>query len=185
MVLSIGCTRGRPVSTAPGAGDRSFVAAIANHAAKSGTMRVVVDPQPLPDHLEGPGAVPTRAALDGESPYAAIRDLEEVALRAASVEERERCAGILVLRDSLGTTHSGCPKQPYLLLVVGTPRWDTAEVRKLSSGGQSVPASQRWVRVLRTSFSTYGSSIMVSDYVIEPLGQKWRVVRRNDVLVLD
>ena len=147
--------------------------------------RVVVDPEPLPDHLEGPGAIPTRATLDSESPYALIRDLDEVALRAAPVEERERCAGILVMRDSLGTRHSGCPKQPYLLLVTGTPRWDTTEVRKLSSDNQTVAASHRWVRVLQTSLSTHGSSRMVSDYVIEPVAKEWRVVRRVDVFVLD
>jgi hypothetical protein len=53
-------------------------------------MRVDLDPHPLPDSMEGPGALPDRAAVLRGDAYAELRALLETAVRAASAQERER-----------------------------------------------------------------------------------------------
>lgn len=173
--------------TTPSA-DRSFVAAIVDRVRErtgvQGTQ-IDLDPQPLPDSLEGPGALPTRATLDSDSPYALLRALTRTAVRAAPAQERDHCSGGLVLDDSEGTKFSGCPKKKHVLLVIGTPRIDTADVLKMASRGRSVPDSHRWVRVLETEFTQGGRTITVSDHVLEPTGTGWRVVRRIELFVFD
>jgi hypothetical protein len=164
--------------------DRSFVVAIVDRVRETTEVRVDVDPQPLPDFLEGPGALPTRATLDSDSPYAAVRALIETAVRAALPEERDHCLG-LVLDDSLGSQHSGCPKNPHVLLVIGTPRRDTTDALKLASKGRPVPDSHRYVRVLETEFTPGSRAVSVADYVVEPSGSGWRVVRRIGLMSFD
>jgi hypothetical protein len=87
--------------------------------------------------------------------------------------------------DSVGTKHSECPEKAHALFVIGTPRRDTAEVMKMSSRGRVIPASYRWVRVLETVFTADGSSITVSDYLVDSAGGTWRVLRRIEVMAFD
>ena len=182
----LACGGRRLAPSAVPAVDRSFVAAISDRVRETTGLRVDVDPQPLPDSLEGPGALPSRTTRDSDSPYAELRALSATGVRAAPVQERERCAGIFARRDSLGSRHSGCPKSAYVLLVIGTPRRDTTEVLKAAGTGQTIPESHRWVRVLETQFSPGGRGLSVSDYVIEPSGStRWRVVRSTALFVLD
>ena len=183
--ISIACARTGHVPSAVPSGDRSFVAAITEHVRESTGMRVDVDPQPLPESLEGPGAALSRAPFEADSPYAYFRALDRAAIRAAPRQQREHCAGILVFDDARGAKHSGCPKSQYVLLVVGTPRRDSAEILKMLSSGQSALDSHRWVRVLETQFTPQGSVLAVVDYVIGPSRGAWRVLRRKSVLYLE
>jgi hypothetical protein len=182
--LVASCTGGRHVSVAAPTADRSFVAAIVDRVRETAGVPVDVDPQPLPDSLDGPGAMPTRATLDGDSPYALVRALIATAVRAAPPEERDHCLG-LVLDDSLGSQHSGCPKNPHVLLVIGTPRRDTAQLLEMSRRGRVVPENHRWVRVLETEFYPGSRSVTVADHVLEPSNGGWRVVRRIELMVFD
>jgi hypothetical protein len=147
-------------------------------------MRVDVDPHPLPDSLEGPGALPDRAAVMRDDGFAQLRALDEAAVRAAPADERERCVGRLAPDDSLGSRHSGCPKIPHVLLVVGRPRRDSVWIAKLSSRGRHVPDTYHWVRVLETVFTSDGRSTTVSDYMVDS-GAAWRVLSRLEVMSVD
>lgn len=179
------CAGARHAPPPAASADRLFITAIAERVRESAGLRVAVDPRPLPDSLEGPGTLPARATPDTGSPYALMRALVQTAVRAAPPRERDHCAGGLVFPDSAGSQHSGCPGEPYVLLVIGTPRRDTAEALKLSRRGRVVHDSHRWVRVLETRFSPGGSTITVSDHVIEPAGSGWRVIRSVELFTFD
>jgi hypothetical protein len=186
MLLGCGRTQ-RPPTTNPST-ERSFVTAIADSVRMEKGMPVVIDPHPLPPSLDGPGGTPTPATMKSDEPMALVRDLMATAIRAAPARERERCDGGWVFENEAerAAKQSGCPKEPYVLLVVGALRRDSAALKEAARRGHVAAEDHRWVRVLETTMTPTGRGALFQlDYIVAPIGDRWRVLRRIPLMVFD
>ena len=187
LFLVVSCGRGQhPPATSPSL-ERGFVAAIAEQARNQWKMRIDVDPEPLPDSLDVTGEYFTRATFVGGEADGVMRALFETAVRALPVREREQCPGLVDDRDpDIEKKLAGCPKEKHTLLVIGTPKRDTAAVLAAARNGSPVAEGRRWVRVLeKTMYPRGPGNLTIADYIIELDSGRWRAVERVERMHFD
>jgi hypothetical protein len=188
------CARPSNHSVAPSASarDTSLVGLLLRTLTDSSPYPVKIDPLRLPADMDTPAPLQARNDVHAQAFLRQVGRIVEVGLRSAEPGLRETC--VTPMRGLLGDGSDlrGCPKNAYILAVLGTPRRggafrvsdsDSAKAREKIEQGEGY-----WsVRAILTFLGPRGRSHTLYDYVFKKSDESsgWTFMRRVPLFTVE